>query len=243
MRVLNEKQNIDYGSTKSFFDRRAGKYNEENPYSVTMYQDDNADLVRRRNQYETEKLSRFLDMDRNCDVLDLACGVGRWADALKDKFGSYTGIDFSEEIIGIAKSRNMLPNVSFLTGALTELDTVLETEQRFDRILIIGALMYLNDEDISVAAEQVEKHCKANAIICIREPIGIENRLTLKDFYSAELNDNYNAIYRTRDELIQLVFPELLEKGFSIAREGFLFDDTDLNNRKETAQYFFILKR
>ena len=34
-----------------------------------------------------------------------------------------------------------------------------------------------------------------------------------------------------------------LNKGFRIKEEGFLFDDDALNNRKETAQYYYILER
>lgn len=243
MRIKGEKQNIDYNNTREFFKRRSQKYNADNPYSVTMYQDNNADLVRKRNQYETEKLIGLLDLDCSCNVLDLACGVGRWADATKDKVGSYIGIDFSKELIEIAQKRNTSANVIFLTGSMTEIDTVLDEKQKFNRVLVVGALMYLNDDDVLTTMEQVEKHCEPNTVICIRESIGIKNRLTLMDFYSEELDDNYNAIYRTRDELIHLITPSLLAKGFSILQEGFLFDDVKLNNRTETTQYYYILKR
>lgn len=243
MRIKGDKQDINYNSTKDFFKRRAQKYNADNPYSVTMYQDKNADLVRLRNSFETEKIISMLDLSGDCDVLDLACGVGRWADALCEKIGNYTGIDFSEELIKIAQERNASPNVRFLTASMTNFDDVLENEKTFNRVLIIGALMYLNDDDIYTTMERVEKHCKPDARICIREPIGLENRLTLKDFYSEELKDNYNAIYRTREEIIRFITPSLLDKGFSILHEGFLFDDAKLNNRAETAQYYFILER
>ncbi len=55
--VLRAKSKILITSTRDFFKKRAQKYNVENPYSVTMYQDNNADLVHKRNQYETEKLN------------------------------------------------------------------------------------------------------------------------------------------------------------------------------------------
>lgn len=58
-----------------------------------------------------------------------------------------------------------------------------------------------------------------------------------------ELNDYYNAIYRTRDELMVSINEMFLNKGFRIKEEGFLFDDDALNNRKETAQYYYILER
>ena len=103
--------------------------------------------------------------------------------------------------------------------------------------------MYLNDNDVDSLLQQVEQCCAEHATICIREPIGIEDRLTLKDFYSEELADNYNAIYRTRNELNQFFAKSLSSKGFSIKREGLLFSEKELNNRSETTQYYYIIER
>jgi hypothetical protein len=64
----------------------------------------------------------------------------------------------------------------------------------------------------------------------------------LKDFYSDELKCNYNAIYRTREELEELFEKAFFNKGFEITKKDFLTDDS-LNNRKETAQYYYILER
>ena len=52
MRILRENAKIDYNETKRFFENRAIKFSEDNPYSVTMYQDNNKTLVRNRNEYE-----------------------------------------------------------------------------------------------------------------------------------------------------------------------------------------------
>ena len=34
-----------------------------------------------------------------------------------------------------------------------------------------------------------------------------------------------------------------VSSGFEIKEQGFLFEDTALNNRKETTQYYYILER
>ena len=73
--------------------------------------------------------------------------------------------------------------------------------------------------------------------------MGIDERLTLKEFYSEELKDKYDAIYRTRDELLNVFEKTLMAAGFRITQNGFLFDEDALNNRKETAQYYFVLER
>ena len=103
--VLCELLKKNYIETHEFFKKRAEKFQEDNPYSVTMYQDNNADLVKNRNFKEVQKLYPLLKLNNKSKVLDVACGIGRWADAIKDEIQEYCGIDFSDELIGIAKER------------------------------------------------------------------------------------------------------------------------------------------
>ena len=60
MRIVQKIEDIDYTETKHFFKNRADKFKEDNPYAVTMYQDDHPELVRERNQKEIEKLKAKL---------------------------------------------------------------------------------------------------------------------------------------------------------------------------------------
>lgn len=245
MRISEEITDIDYKETRQFFKKRAEKFNVDNPYSVTMYQDNNKELVLERNYKETEKLLPLLGVTKESKILDIACGIGRWADALPEDIHKYCGIDFSSELIEIANSRNHKDNYDFYEGSVTELEQILSKngKEKFNTVLMMGILIYLNDDDIYTSLEQIENACEEHAVICIREPIGIENRLTLKDFFSDELKDNYNAIYRTREELMCFFKDSFLEHGFKIRQEGFLFDEDALNNRKETAQYYYVLER
>lgn len=245
MRIKDKVENIDYSETKLFFKKRAEKFQENNPYSVTMYQDNNAEIVKRRNKKEIEKLLPKLHIEKKSKVLDVACGIGRWADALTDDITEYCGLDFSEELIDIANKRNHKSKFSYYVGSANEIAQVLEKNGKdlYNRILIVGILMYLNDVDMISTLEQIQRKCEEKTIICIREPIAIEDRLTLKDFFSEELNDNYNAIYRTREELLESINNIFISRGFEIKEQGFLFDDAALNNRKETTQYYYILER
>lgn len=245
MRIKEKITDIDYQKTKQFFKNRAGKFSDDNPYSVTMYQDNNKKLVEERNQKETEKLCPLLQLNSKSKVLDVACGIGRWADVLPGDIEEYCGIDFSGELIQIAKQRNKKENFSFYVGAAHEVESLLykNSEGNFNTILLIGILMYLNDKELGNTLEQIERICDEHAVICVREPVGITERLTLKDFFSDELKDDYNAIYRTCHEFQGFFDKSFLKKGFKIRQQGFLFDEDALNNRKETAQYFYILER
>lgn len=245
MRVTEQIIDIEYNQTKQFFRKRAEKFQENNPYSVTMYQDNNQELVEERNKKEVGKLYSFLHLGPDSRVLDIACGIGRWADAIKTDIKEYCGLDFSKELVEIANKRNDRDNFSFYEGAANEIEKVLTTNHKgkYNTILMVGILMYLNDRDIIDTLVQVERVCEQNTIICVREPIGIKDRLTLKNFFSEELQDSYNAIYRTREELKEFFDQAFFQKGFRIKYEGFLFDEDSLNNRKETVQYYYILER
>ena len=48
MRIVQKIEDIDYTETKQFFEHRASKFKEDNPYAVTMYQDDHPELVTER---------------------------------------------------------------------------------------------------------------------------------------------------------------------------------------------------
>jgi wyosine [tRNA(Phe)-imidazoG37] synthetase (radical SAM superfamily)/SAM-dependent methyltransferase len=245
-RIKNKIESLNYENTQEFFEHRAEKYNPDTPYSVTMYQDNNPQLVIERNERETAVLKPLLDINKDSAVLDIACGIGRWSDTLSENINCYCGIDFSKGLIDIARKRNEdKPNRYFFVGAANETKAVIEKNNlgKFNTILLIGILMYINDDDIIDTLEQIAEVADDKAVICIREPIGINDRLTLKNFYSSELQDDYNAIYRTKEELMTVFSNTLLKAGFIIEKEAPLFDNNGLKNRKETEQYYFILRR
>ena len=245
MRIKDKIENISYVNTQDFFESRAKKYNENNPYSVTMYQDEHPDLVKQRNFEETNKLKPLLLLDKKSRILDVACGIGRWSDAIDTEIEEYCGVDFCSDFIELAKERNGKDNRFFYVSEITKIEQCMNRvgKRNFNRVLLVGALMYLNDADVQSTLMQIERLCDEHAIICIREPIGIYERLTLKDQFSNELQDDYNAIYRTKKEL-ELIFKKTLaNKGFSVAESDFMYKQKELNNRKETTQFYWILKR
>lgn len=246
MRVTNEIKDISYNETKHFFEARAEKFNNMNPYSVTMYQDNNPELVTQRNKKETEKLLPKLSLNNASRVLDIACGIGRWSDAITCDIDEYCGVDFSDNLIKIADARNSdKNNRKFLVSGINEIREKMAGNQQNDYnvVLMIGILMYINDSDLENALNGIGELLAEHCTICVREPIGVGARLTLKDFYSDELKDDYNAIYRTHDELMSFFNKTFISQGFSIEEEGYLFENDGLNNRKETVQYYFIFRR
>ena len=49
-----------------------------------------------------------INFNKSSKILDIACGIGRWADAIPDEVFEYCGIDFSDELVEIAKKDEFL---------------------------------------------------------------------------------------------------------------------------------------
>lgn len=212
-------------------------------YNVTMLQDKNPALIEQKHSLQTAKLLPKLKLDSHSNILDLACGVGRWLDAIPFPIARYRGIDFSPTIIELARSRNTKPNAEFFTGSVLDAGSIFANERgTFNRVLMIGLLNCLNDGDIPGILADVSELCVSEgALLCVNASVGIDERLTLKEFYSEELHSDYESIYRTRDEYMKFFEDTLIPAGFSVTDEGATFDGTAL--RSETTQHYFILER
>ena len=243
MRVFNNKIDISYDKTKEFYNHRASKYNEEHPYISVMCQDAHPEIAEERNRVETSKILPKLELTSESRVLDLGCGIGRWADVIPENIASYLGCDFSQDLIAIAKMRNKKPNFFFRVGSAVEIEQYCQENRipSFTHIIISGMMMYLNDVDVEKIIASLGTLTQKHAIVYIREAMGISDRLTLKDFYSEELQHDYNTIYRTRDEYGTIF--ETYAPQFKIHEHGPMFDNDTLNTRRETAQFYFILKK
>lgn len=60
--------------------------------------------------------------------------------------------------------------------------------------------MYMNDEVVQRCMAEMERFLAEKCIIYISEPVALEERLTLKSFYSEQMSHDYSAIYRTEEQ-------------------------------------------
>ena len=243
-RTYGKKLDINQGDVKKFFENRAKRANSLHPLAPVIYQDSNPALAEARDCEEKRKLLPLMHLTGNEHVLDIGCGIGRWADVLKDKAKCYVGLDYTEQFISIAKERLAVSqNVTFGVADARQLDELpLLRGMHFDRVLFAGLFIYLNDIEAHSVLSGISKYLTPSAKILIREPLGIEERLTLNSVWSEELQFSYSAIYRSVVEFRELLNVTLGEAGFTLTATANVYDG-DLNNRKETRQQYFVLER
>lgn len=240
--IDNPDVELDKVKIKKFFIDRASRANELHELAPVIYQDNDFSLAKKRDMYEKEMLVPEVVSRSYERVIDLGCGIGRWAECLRDKADYYYGTDLTCEFIEIAQRRFAeFDNVFFEN--IDALGSVKIIEKGFfSSAIISGLLIYLNDAEVFELIDMLAAKLALTSTIVIREPLCVSGDLVLDDIWSDDLNSQYSAKYRNYNSFSKSL-GELLDKhGFSLKINKELYPD-ELNNRKETKQFYFVYKR
>ena len=233
-RVYTDKIEIDNNSTKEFWENRANNIN--NLQTVLLGSDKTGIEQNTRNEHENLIVESVIKQIQNPKILDIGCGIGRWAENLINQFDYYVGVDFSEGFINFASEKFAnYSNIKFYNNSILNLDKEI-LNSKFNFIICTGVLMYINDSnifDILKAFRRVTPE-----YVYIQESISLmDARLTLNKFESKDLQTNYNAIYRTKQE-----YEEYFKTNkFDIIKTDLLLDNKS-GAREETNAQYWILK-
>jgi SAM-dependent methyltransferase len=241
---------IDEASIIAFFDGRARRCDPATSPNVTMLQDGNEALAQRRSQIEIDAIREAMaDLGlHRPSTLDVGCGSGRLYFGLRNVLGDYLGIDGAVALIDSARQRLEVerkpsdPEAVFLSGALGEAPpNAGDSSHAYRLVLMSGILAYLNDRSLASLFASLRQSTQPGAVLIIREPLGIEARLTLKEDWSQALAASYNAIYRTCGE-IETIARQTFGERLQDFRFRWLYEDAALNNRLETRQAFITVR-
>lgn len=240
-----QEKRIDKEAVADFFNQRAEKIPTLGDVQAVIYQDKQPDLAIRRDLAEKSKLLPLLQLNGEQRVLDVGCGTGRWAGDLLPLSSWYHGIDACEGLVRHAQEKfYSFHHARFTTieANLLSLEALNEA-QPFDRILCAGVLIYLNDDEVQNVLQSMATALAPGGLILLREPFGIEKRLTVHEHYSSDMEQTYNAIYRTRTEVECFLHHAMPEPEFYVIGFGDVYEETTLNNRSDTKQQWLLMGR
>lgn len=241
-RIYEKQETIDSGQIQNFFNSRARK--EANAVDAVMLQSAGSTLASDRDKYERDHL--LPKPEHPVKILELGCGAGRLALAYRDAGHHYLGLDFSEELISRANAEAASSDrIQFQVAQVPLIESEdLKLKPPFDLIIVTALLLYLNDEAVFDTFKMIAELAAPSAEIYVRESLSdLDVRLTLKEHFSEELDDVYNAIYRTTAELKAVMDETLVSAGFTYKVCGDYAFPPSLRNRAETAQRYFLLSR
>jgi SAM-dependent methyltransferase len=125
---------------------------------VALYALGNPDLLRAATLEVVERLRSWELVAPAAWVLDLGCGIGRFAEALAPEVGGVTGLDVSSVMIRRARERcSHLSNVTFILSSGRDLSPV--AREAVDLILAADVFPYL----VQAGPELVKRHLQEAA--------------------------------------------------------------------------------
>ena len=240
-RVYGEKVNIDTVNTISFYNQRAKTIkNREQEYTTVLLGDQDPEYAAKWDEYEKGFVLPKLMLNRNKVVLDLGCGMGRLADAVSDKVKEYYGVDFSSEMIAVAKQNVRNNNCHFyIMSVVDALSDPKITARKYDLVLMAGVSMYINEDELKESYRLLRNLVNKDSLFYFEESVGKVERLTLNHIWSEDLQDYYGAIYRTREEYKSLIDEYI--NGVEYIEEGYM-NFLDKEEQTETSHWYALLQ-
>ncbi len=169
-----------------------------------------------RQYEELRHFRRIVPIDKSKLLLELGCGNGRWAIALAPLLNYYEGVDFSAQMIAIARSRaekHGLKNVGFFEAAAQAYGPV----HSFDVIYLSGVTQFIEDGDLITLVSELRRYLKPGGVIVERSTVKINGR----EEVLARTSDQYTSIYRTAQELSSLFYTAGFHKSYQ--RESYAY--------------------
>lgn len=242
-RVYSEKIDVSGDSIREFYNKRAKAFDDgkKTANTTVLLGDNNPEYAEKWNEFEKKKILPSLKLDKSKKVLDIGCGVGRWAESVVNLCGEYVGVDFSEEMVKVVTKRfEKNNNTLFKRAAFIELfDDAEITGKKYDAVIIAGVSMLINEGILIQCYKKLPTILNSGAIVYIEESVGVGKRLTLNGIWSENLNSKYEAIYRTREEYQEIIAP-LSSKANVLADDYFnVLDKKEFN---DTSHWYTILE-
>lgn len=193
-KTANITDHLDTERILTWWDRQA----KSNPDSAGILPTHNEQFIGLLYRQEAEWLHfrSILPLDGKMGVLELGCGAGRWSLRIAPLVGRVVGIDFSENMIQLARNKHQssaLKNLEFLVSAAPEVIL----NDRFDIIYLSGITSYLTDEQLRQTLNNARKMLNPGGTLVERTSVSLQSRELFDD-------GGYQSIYRTIQEEIAL---------------------------------------
>lgn len=148
------------------------------------------------------RYAMVLDVVKEKDVLDVACGEGYGSSCMADVARSVVGVDISDEAVQHASSSYKKPNLAFRQGSATALDFA---EASFDVVVSFETIEHLAEQAQMLA--EIRRVLRPNGVLVIsspNRPIYSEEIGEPNEFHVKELDFNeFDALLRTQFPNIQ----------------------------------------
>lgn len=198
-----------------------------------------------------EHLHRYaiaLELCKDKDVLDIACGEGYGSNLLAKVSRTTIGVDVSSKVVNHAKLKYVKENLSFLLGSATNIPL---NDNSADVVVSFETLEHFVDHDAFVS--EVKRVLRPNGVLIISTPDrslyhlrDANNKFHLKELDTDEFVNlissafRFNRLFKQRIVIGSLINDNLNNEGcFKLYDGGFAQIDNGFNNHEFFNTPFF----
>lgn len=148
-RIYGTRTDINEQEVRDFYNKRAALASSmKNPLSAVVNGEQNPEQADTRSRFDREYIVPRLDLTQNSAVLDIGCGMGRFAEMVLPLCGRYLGADFAPEMIAAAEKRTAAysDQAKYVCASFSELMSKPDSffGGKFDCVIMLGVCMYIN---------------------------------------------------------------------------------------------------
>lgn len=161
-------------------------------------------------QIIVDHIHNVLALNKNDHLLDLGCGNGALAGRLFDSLNRYTGVDFSEYLIEVAKEYFMPDSsIEYFVDDVRHFVKVTKPADSINKILMYGCVSYLSRQDLGALLKDVsDRYNNVSHMLIgnVPDSAKAEYFFSLRNIENYELNNPQTPIgvWWSQDEIRDL---------------------------------------
>jgi ubiquinone/menaquinone biosynthesis C-methylase UbiE len=194
---MSTPNNIELVAIRDWWDHQA-RTNPESAGMLSVFGAVKCSALYRQNS-EWHHLKHIAALNDTMRVLELGCGAGRWALSMSPHVRNVVAVDFSEEMIQLARKRAGqagINNVQFFVGAA---QTFLGSGS-FDLIYLSSVDQYLDDASFHQTLAQAAAMLTRDGTLIDRVTI------SASETFFCDSEDGYKCVYRSLPDLQSAFF-------------------------------------
>lgn len=172
---------------KELFERIADTYSRKDEYPVS----------REARKYQLYSLISLIEKNHFKHILDIGCGPGFNAEYLKGMYDQFTGVDYSQAFIDIAKEKH--PEVHFFQTNIKNLENMISFQP--DLVLGVGILHHI--DDVESALKSIRDICTERTTLAFVEPSNGNPFIQLLRILRKKIDESYNEdqVFYSKEKL------------------------------------------
>lgn len=166
---------------KTYYDSRAAKFGDDQQLEQVGHTELGKAISNSQLDQLVEELISLLKLTDRDALLDLACGNGVITRRLATVCNEVCGVDFSAEMIKVAKESNSGMNLRYINSDVFNLGASLIGKRPFSKVLMYGALQHVKPEELESLISTVMSICDERSIFVLGFVPNIEKKWAFYD--------------------------------------------------------------